>query len=146
MRILQGHLHNIYTILSEGGVWSTVELCDQIGFTPDFYNRERLRSMIGALRKKFRQSCAEPDNLWMFNNNNNFEELSWVGTSFAGYTLIKDVSTRAFECKMRSEQSIGIALNGAPAFSDFKKLAPKAFIKMSIETKPKLLTVKKLLK
>lgn len=146
MRILRGYLKELYTALNQGGVWTTVELCKYLGFSDNFYNHERIRSLIGQLRKKYRDSAIEFDNPWSFGENGEFENLQWVGTDFNGYTLMKNATVRAFECRMRAEQSVNIALNGTPAFMDFKRLAPKAFFSMQIAVKPKLLKVNKLIK
>ena len=146
MRILKGLLNDLYEALYKGGVWTTEELCEEVGFSSDFYCREKVRSLIGQLRKKYRQSEVEYDNPWLFANNGRHEILSWVGTSIAGYTLLKNSEIRAFECRMRAEQSTNIALNGAPAFVDFKRLAPKAFFNLQIAVKPKLLKMNRLIK
>ena len=144
MRILKGQLCDLYEALHQGGVWTTTELCKVLGFPEDFYSRERVRSLIGQLRKKCRQSAIEFDNPWMFQNGDRLEVLLWIGTDFGGYTLIKNASVRAFECRMRAGQSINIALNGAPAFLDLKRLAPKAFATLSIDIKPRLLRMNRL--
>lgn len=146
MRVLKGQLGDLYDALHQGGSWTTTELCREVGFSSDFYSRERVRTLIGLLRKKFRQSAVEYDNPWMFQNGGKAEELLWVGTDFSGYTLVRNATVRAFECRMRANQSVNIALNGAPAFVDFKRLAPKAFFNMSIDIKPRLLKVDRLVK
>lgn len=146
MRILKGQLNDLYEILNRGGVWTTVELCKELGFSADFYSRERMRALIGQLRKKFRQSAIDCENQWMFKNEDELAPILWAGTDFGGYTLIKNASVRAFECRMRAGQSVGVALNGAQAFIDFKKLAPKAFTTLSIDVKPRLLKMNRLIK
>lgn len=146
MRILKGQLCTLYDILHRGGAWSTVELCKEMGFPVDFYSRERMRALIGQLRKKIRDNALNYENPWVFNDNGKMEELQWVGTTIYGYTLELNTPTRFFECRMRANQATGVTLNGAPAFIDLKRLAPQKFFTLKVDVQPKMLRMTKLLK
>lgn len=149
MKYISGHEKVLYEVLNEGGAWTTLELCEKIGFPVrhqpiDLYYTERIRSLIGSLRKKYRLNLLHTLNPWVFDKDGVSEKIEWIGSSASGYTLDKNMVTRAFECRNRSEQSTNVLLNGAPAFFDFKKLAPKAFFAFQIEVKPKLLAANKI--
>lgn len=151
MRVLKGHCKTLYSTLKRGGNWTVSELCRELDFPTknqptDLYYAERVRTLIAQLREKFRQNEMNPQNPWLFLDDNKAEEILWVGSDFNGYTLQSTIHARAFESRVRTAQSTSIMLNGIPVFSDFKRLAPKAFLKLQIEVKPKLLQVNRLLK
>lgn len=152
MKQLRGLCKSLYSVLRQGGTYTTLELCKEIGFpidelpTTKLYYTERVRQLIAKVRNKFIDNSATPDNKWMYVDGDVVEDIAFINNSVAGYTLDKTVEALAFQSRTRTNQSINIMLNGAPIFNDFKKLAPKAFLKFKIELAPKLITTRKLFK
>lgn len=107
-------------ILKRGGVHTSTEIGEEIGIKPFLVCK-----MIGALRKSHLLNGKTP----------------YIFTTKNGYSLESNSSGVIYEANMRMKMSVGVVLNGLPAFQKAKKIASTQLLGLRAQYKPDFIKI-----
>ena len=124
---IQTDAHELLDILKGGGVYSVNDLADEMNRT-----KERIRRIVSRVRRRFNDGDERFD--------------SWIFSTANGYSIEEKAEHAAFETRLRMRMGMGVIMNGVHPMKTMKRMLPKQFEQLSLEFKPRLITMNKVVK